>query len=282
MSRLIPAHAEACGMERRRLGKTNEEIPVIGMGTWNMGSTENPDERQEQLGSLKRGIELGMTLLDTAEMYGNGKSEQLVGEAIRDRRDSVFIATKVWPNHLRFDDVIDACRNSIRRLGVSYVDLYQVHWPNPRIPIRDTMSAMEKLLRDGLTRYIGVSNFSVRQAKEAQEALTKSELVSNQVEYSLARRTIERNVLPYCEKERITVIAYSPLGSGELPEAMIPRSVLDKYHLTPAQAALSWVTFKEAVVAIPKSAKRSHTEENAGVASIRLSDEDYELMSGRT
>ena len=268
-------------MEYRRLGKTGEEIPVIGMGTWNMGSAQDQKERLEQLDSLKRGLELGMTLIDTAEMYGGGKSEQLVGEAIRGRRDSVFLATKVWPNHLDFEGVLNACRRSIQRLGVSHIDLYQVHWPNPRIPMRDTMSAMEKLVRDGLTRYIGVSNFSVQQTKEAQDALTKSELVSNQVEYSLAHRTIEKDTLPYCEKEKITVIAYSPLGSGKLPETLIPRPVLDKYHLTPTQAALSWVTFKEAVVAIPKSAKRNHTEENARAASIRLSVEDYDLMSQR-
>jgi diketogulonate reductase-like aldo/keto reductase len=267
-------------MEYRRLGKTSDEVSVIGMGTWNMGTTRNPKERLEQLDSLRRGIELGMNLIDTAEAYGDGKSEQLVAEAVKDGRDSVFIATKVWPNHLHYDDVIEACKRSIQRLGVKQIDLYQVHWPNPHIPIRETMNAMEKLVRDGLVRHIGVSNFSVEQTKEAQEALTKSELVSNQVEYSLSQRAIERDTIPYCEKEKITVIAYSPLGSGNMPASLVPHSILEKYKLTPAQVILNWVTFREGVVAIPKSAKRNHTEENAGAISVKLSEKDYALMSG--
>lgn len=267
-------------MEYRTLGKTGEKISTIGMGTWKMGDARNPRKRREQIDSLRRGIELGMNLIDTAEYYADGKAEQLVGEAVRGtKRDDIFITTKVWPTHLRHDDVLDACSRSIRRLGVEQIDLYLIHWPNPRVPIRETMGAMEKLVRDGLVRHIGVSNFSVDQAREAQDALTKNELASNQVEYSMTHRTIENDVLPYCEKERITVMAYSPLGRGEVPPALVPRPMLEKYRLTPAQAALNWVTFKESVVAIPKSANRSHTEENANAVSVRLSEEDYELMS---
>jgi diketogulonate reductase-like aldo/keto reductase len=270
-------------MEYRRLGKTSEKVSVIGMGTWMMGTVSSPKGRLEQVGSLRRGLELGVNLIDTAEYYGDGKAEQLVGEAIKDRkRDDVFIATKVWPTHLHHDDVLEACDRSIQRLGVRQIDLYQVHWPNPRVPIRETMSAMEKLVRDGLVRHIGVSNFSVDQTRDAQAALTKSELVSNQVEYSLSERAIEKDVLPYCEKEGITVIAYSPLGRGNIPASLIPRSILTKYHLTPMQAALNWVTFKDRVVAIPKSAKREHTEENAGAVSSRLTEEDYKLISSST
>ena len=276
---LKPTFASDCTMEYRRLGKTGEEISVIGMGTWRMGSTQSSKERLEQIDSLRRGIELGMNVIDTAEFYGDGRAEQLVAEAIKDRRDSVFIATKVWPNHLHHDDVLEACHRSLQRLGVRQIDLYQIHWPNPRIPIRETMSAMEKLVRDGLIKYLGVSNFSVEQTREAQDALTKSELVSNQMEYSLTQRVIERNVLPYCEKERITLIAYSPLGSGSIPTSLIPQTILNEYHLTPAQVALNWVTFREGVVAIPKSAKRGHTEENAKALSVRLTEEDYKLIS---
>jgi diketogulonate reductase-like aldo/keto reductase len=283
MIRLKLAVRNVGSLEYRKLGKTSEKVSAIGMGTWRLGSTQNEKERLRQIEALQRGIELGMNLIDTAEYYADGGAERLVGEAIRDRsRDDVFIATKVWPTHLHHDDVLEACNRSIQRLGVRQIDLYQVHWPNPRIPIRETMNAMEKLVRDGKVRYIGVSNFSADQTKEAQDVLTKNELVSNQVEYSLTERSIEKGLLPYCEKEGITVIAYTPLGSGNIPTSLIPCSILVKYNLTPVQAALNWVTHRDGVVAIPKSAKREHTEENAGALSVRMSEEDYKLVSHST
>jgi diketogulonate reductase-like aldo/keto reductase len=266
-------------VEYRSLGKTNEKIPVLGMGTWRIGSARTQSERASQIESLKRGLEFGMTLIDTAEFYGDGASEQLVAEVIKGRRDSVFVATKVWPTNLHRGDVLAACERSLKRLGTSYVDLYQVHWPNPRVPIRETMGAMQELVRAGKVEHIGVSNFSVEETKEAQDALGKSELASNQVEYSLANRSIESGLLQFCQKERITVIAYSPLGRGFLPARMIPKAILDRYRFTLAQAALNWVTFREGVVAIPKSAKKEHAEENAASLSTRLSEEDYELIS---
>ena len=268
-------------MEYRRLGRTGEKVSAIGMGTWQMGTSEDQKQRSAEIDSLRRGLELGMDLIDTAENYADGGAEQLVGEAIKAvKRDDVFISTKVWPTHLHHDDVLAACNRSVQRLGVRQIDLYQVHWPNPRVPIRETMGAMERLVRDGLVRHIGVSNFSAKQIQEARDVLAKNELVSNQVEYSLAERSIEKDVLPYCQREGLTVIAYSPLGTGSLPASLVPRPILDKYNLTLAQAALNWVTFNESVVAIPKSARREHTEENANAISVRLSPDDYRLMSG--
>jgi len=266
-------------MEYRRLGKTDERISTIGMGTWRIGDAKDQQGRQEQILALRHGVELGINVIDTAEMYGDGKSEQLVGEAFRDQRDSVFIATKVTPSHLHHDDVIAACNRSLERLGVRYVDLYQIHWPNPQIPIRESMSAMEKLVRDGRVRYVGVSNFSVEETREAQEALAKSELVSNQVEYSLVNRSIEGDLIPYCKKEGITVIAYSPLARGHVPVSRIPRQLLEKYQLSPAQLMLNWVTRDENVVAIPKSAKLEHMDENANSVSVRLGPDDYQMIS---
>jgi diketogulonate reductase-like aldo/keto reductase len=266
-------------LEYRSLGKTNDKVSVIGMGTWKMGTPRTPAERAAQLESLKRGLELGITLIDTAEMYGDGDSERLVGEAIRSRRDSAFVATKVWPSNLHHDDVLAACNRSLQRLGITYLDLYQIHWPNSGIPIQETMNAMEELVRTGKVRHIGVSNFSVNETKEAQEALRKSELVSNQVEYSLTNRSVESGLLQYCEKERITVIAYSPLGHGKIAARSIPQTILSKYHFTPAQAALNWVTFRRNVLAIPKSAIKAHTEENAASLSTRLSEEDHDSIS---
>lgn len=266
-------------MEYRPLGKTGEKIPVLGMGTWKMGSARTPEERDAQAESLKRGLELGMNLIDTAEFYGDGASERMVGDVIRGNRESVFVATKVWPTNLRHDDVLRACERSLKRLGVSYVDLYQVHWPNPKIPIAETMSAMRELVAAGKVRHVGVSNFSVDETRQAQDALGGGGLVSNQVEYSLTDRSVESGLLQFCQRERITVIAYSPLGQGSLPARLIPESVLARYRMTPAQIALNWVTFRDGVVAIPKSARKRHTEENAASLSTRLSQEDYDLVS---
>ena len=265
-------------MEYRVLGRTGERLSTIGMGTWNIGSSGSPAEKAEQVRALRRGIELGINLVDTAEMYGSGRSERLVGEAVAGRRDSVFIASKVWRTNLRHDDVIAACDASLQRLGVGHIDLYQIHWPNDSIPIRETMSAMEELVRDGKVRYIGVSNFSVRQTEQARDALTKSELVSNQVEYSVSNRSAERDVLPYCKKERITLIAYSPLARGAIAGARIPSALMQKYAMTPAQVMLNWVTRDEAVVAIPKAARVSHLEEDAASVSIRFTEPEYNTI----
>ncbi len=265
-------------MEQRELGKTGEKVPTIGMGTWRMGS--NPREGwSAEVAALKRGIELGMNLIDTAESYADGKAERLVGEAILGVRENVFIATKVSPGHLRYDDVIHACNDSLQRLGTKHIDLYQVHWPNPGIPVAETMRAMEVLVRDGKVRYAGVSNFSAKEMKDAQDALSKSELVSNQVEYSTTARGIERNVIPYCEREKITVIAYSPLSRGNIPRNAVQESISQKYGMTSAQIALNWVTHRESFIAIPKAAHREHVEENARSVDRRFAVDDYTLLS---
>ncbi len=266
-------------MEFRNLGKTGERIPVLGMGTWAMGNATDEDERMNELESLRRGIELGMTLIDTAEMYGDGKSEEIVGEAIDGQTDEVFVATKVSPEHFHQDDILRSCEASLQRLGAKSIDLYQLHWPNPRIQIRETMRAMEQLVFQGKIRHVGISNFSVEQTREAQEALAKNEIVSNQVRYSLTSRSIEHNLLPFCEKEKITIIAYSPLDGGRIPHGRIPREVLAKYNMSPAQLMLNWVTYRESVLAIPKASKIKHVEDNADSIMVRLFAEDYELLS---
>jgi len=262
-------------VEYRRLGKTEEKLSSIGMGTWRIGSFSSRDERAEQVRAIRRGVELGINLIDTAEMYGDGRSERLVSEAIAGVRDSVFIATKVWPDHLHHDDVITSCDGSLRRLGVRHIDLYQIHWPNANVPMRETMSAMEELVRDGKVRHIGVSNFSVSQTEAAQDALSKSELVSNQVEYSVSNRSPEEDVLPFCRKERLTLIAYSPLARGAISEPQALAGLRRRYGMTPAQLMLNWVTRDEAVVAIPKAARVDHVEENAASVSVRLSPSEY-------
>jgi diketogulonate reductase-like aldo/keto reductase len=265
-------------MEYRLLGRTDEKVSTIGMGTWRIGVYGSSEERTRQVAALKRGIELGINLIDTAEMYASGRSEEVVGEAIGGIRQEVFLATKVSPDNLRYDDLMKACDRSLRRLGTSYIDLYQVHWPNPRVPIGDTMSAMEELVKEGKVRYLGVSNFNPGQTEAARESLRKNDIVSNQVEYSLSSRDVEADIIPYCAKEKLTLIAYSPLAKGRIPTT-IPRALLDGYGMTPAQAMLNWVTRYEQVVAIPKAADISHLEENANSVRVRMSPADYEQIA---
>ncbi|MEM2225333.1 MAG: aldo/keto reductase [Candidatus Caldarchaeum sp.] len=277
-------------MEKKPLGKTGEAVAAIGLGTWNMGGSSHPDYRNDDnyIEAIRYAVELGMNHIDTAEMYGAGHAEELVGRAVKNfSRDDVFIATKVWPSNLRYDDVIKSCRRSLERLGVRYVDLYMIHWPNPSTPLSETMRAMEKLVKDGLVRYIGVSNFDVGLVEEAMEALKSEEIVSNQVEYSLESRDVEKKLIPFCERNGITVVAYTPLGKGRIPAEASSRSargrvlaeVAAKYGKTPAQVALNWVIWKPNVITIPKAVRKEHLEENAGGAGWRLAEEDYLRIS---
>jgi diketogulonate reductase-like aldo/keto reductase len=266
-------------LEFRDLGRTGEKVTTIGMGTWNIGNYSSPDQKAAQVRALNRGIELGINLIDTAEIYSRGRSEEVVAEAIRGQRDKVFIATKVSAEHLHHDDLISSCEASLRRLGTSHIDLYQVHWPSDSIPIKETMGAMEELVRAGKVRFIGISNFDVKQTEEARASLSKNDVVSNQVEYSLSTRQVESDILPYCEKEKMTLIAYSPLARGRIATSGIPKELLAKYKMTPAQAMLNWVTRSEQVVAIPKAADIAHLEENASSVDVRMTESEYAQIS---
>jgi len=277
-------------LERKSLGKTGESVAAIGLGTWNMGGRESPDYRDDErlIEAIRYAVELGMNHIDTAEMYAAGHAEELVGEAVKQfSRDEVFIATKVWPSNLRYEDVIRSCRRSLERLQLKYVDLYMVHWPNPRIPLQETMKAMEKLVKDGLVRYIGVSNFDVELLEEAMNALKREEIVANQVEYSLEAREVERELIPFCERNGITVTAYTPLGKGRIPaeaasntpRGKILAEMARRYGKTPVQIALNWVIWRPNVITIPKAARKEHLEENAGAAGWRLTEEDYKRLS---
>ena len=188
-------------MEFKELGKSGHKIPVLGLGTWGIGGGFSPSTSgdDESLRALQLGLELDMRFIDTAEMYGHGHSEEIVAKAVKSQRDNVFIASKVSREHLHYDDVIRSCESSLKRLETDDVDLYQVHWPNDSIPIAETIKAMEHLAAEGKIHHIGVSNFSVQQTREAQNALSKVSLASNQVEYSLLDRSIEANLLSYGE-----------------------------------------------------------------------------------
>lgn len=273
-------------MEFRAVGKTGEKIPVVGLGTWEMGGGMRSDSSRDQdaIDALMLGLELGMALIDTAEMYGAGHSEEVVSRVLKNWNRPVYLASKVSPSHFAYDEVLRSARRSLERLKVKRLDLYQLHWPNPRVPIKETMKAMEKLVEDGQVRHIGVSNFSVEQMKEAQAALSRERIVSNQVEYSLIDRSIENQILPYCEKEGITVIAYSPLGQGKIPRGRGgPFRVIDgvaaEHGKSRSQVALNWVLRQDSVVTIPKAVVKQHVKENADVVGWKLTSEEYERLS---
>jgi len=273
------------------LGRTGEKIAAIGLGTWLIGGGSSPDYSMdmEAIEAIRYAIELGMTHIDTAEMYGGGHAEELVGEAIKSfKRDEIFIASKVWHTNLRYDDVLRACERSLRRIQTSYIDLYYIHWPSDVIPLSETMKAMERLYKDGKIRYIGLSNFSPTQIEEARSYLSTTDVVAIQAEYSLYNRKIEGDVIPYCFRNNLTVVAYSPLARGallaDLRKPMERRVKLlmelaEKYSKTPVQIALNWVIWHDQVIAIPKALQRQHLEENAGAAGWKLTKEDYDLIS---
>ena len=268
-------------MEFKKLGRTKERIPVLGMGTWKMGGgwySMGYSRDEESVEALKLGLKLGMRFVDTAEGYGKGRAEELVGEAIKNEK-KIFIATKVSPEHFKYEDAIKSCEASLRRLRVRQIDLYQLHWPNPNVPIEETMRAMERLVDEGKVRYIGVSNFSVEEMKEAQEALSKYEIVSNQVEYSLLCRNVEKDVLPFCQKEKITLIAYRPLAGGKIFKfPKVFDEVCKKYDRTISQVALNWLIQKKQVVAIPKASKAEHVTDNIGTMGWKLKKSDVEKL----
>lgn len=258
-------------MNLQELGNSGVQISDVGLGTWAYTGGSEP---------LRRGVEMGAFLIDTAEAY---RTEDAVGEVIRGIREDVFVATKVSPSHFRRRDVLRAADESLMRLQCGVIDLYQLHWPNSRIPIAETMGAMEELVEAGKVRYIGVSNFSVQEMEEAQAALSKSRIVSNQVEFSLTERSIEDEVLPYCQANGITVIAYSPLARGVLGSAKgdgakALADVAGRNGRTVAQAALNWCLSHDRVVVIPKSNSAARVEENCGASGWRLPDEDIAAL----
>lgn len=265
---------------------SKDKIPAIGMGTWRIGGDFSPDHSKDELwiDALRFGIKysiekVGLALIDTAELYGAGHSEELVGEAIKDfSRDEVFIVTKVKPENLSYDRLIKAAKSSLRRLQTDFIDLYLVHWPNPRIPISETMKAMEKLYNEGLIKHIGVSNFDKELLEEARSCLSAADIIANQVKYSLLDRGIENDLLPYCQKEKIIVMAYTPIERGRVLHLKSVIRIAEKYGKTPAQVALNWLISKPSVVAIPKSENKNHIKENIDAMGWRLDEEDIRFL----
>lgn len=268
-------------MEYREMGRTGVRVPVLGQGTWKMG--EDPSRFAAEVEALRMGIEKGMTLIDTAEMYAGGRSEQVVGKAMEGLRERVYLVTKVWPTNGRYDDVLRSADASLKRMNTDWIDLYLLHWPSAEHPVSGTMRAMERLHGEGRIRAIGVSNFSVQLLEEAQSYLEESAIHCNQVSYSLANRVIEKSVLPYCQANGITVMAYSPIGRGSLPDGANPQGqtlarLERQYGKTRFQIALNWVVSHAGVVAIPKAANPKHIAENAASVGWQLEPEDVAAL----
>lgn len=260
----------------RKINFRNEiQVNGLGQGTWNMG--ESSVKRPEELKALRAGIELGMTVIDTAEMYGDGRSEQLVGEAIAGIRDQVFLITKVLPSHASLKGIKEACENSLRRLKTDYIDLYLLHWRG-NIPFEETIEAMWDLQKVGKIRQWGVSNMDVADMEEICEISDGNTCAANEVLYNLMRRGIEFDLLPWCRRHHMPVIAYSPVEQGRLLRQPVLMKIAGKYEVTPAQIALAWVIRQPDVLAIPKAASVEHVKENFGSLSIHLEKEDLDRL----
>jgi len=247
-------------------------IPVLGQGTWMVG--DHGADRREEIAALQAGIDRGMTLIDTAEMYGDGASEELVGEAIAGRRDELFIVSKVLPSNASRSGTMRACEASLRRLGIDCLDLYLLHWRG-RVPLAETVKAFEALKRAGKIRRWGVSNFDTDDMEELAAVADDRACAVNQVLYNPEHRGIEFDLMPWQRKRGIPVMAYSPLGqAGRLLRSPALAEVAGRHDATPAQIALAWALRDGDVIAIPKAGSRRHAEENAQAADIALTPED--------
>jgi len=263
-------------MLERKFGWTDVKVPVIGQGTWMLEG--NGDTRRRAIEALRLGLDLGLTHIDTAEMYGNGRVEELVAEAIAGRRDEVFLVSKVLPSNASYEGILKACKQSLKRLKTDRLDLYLLHWPSNH-PIKETMRAMEKLVAEGMIRLIGVSNFDVQELEEAEQALSENRLACNQVLYHLGYRGIERHLLPYCTKKEIAVVGYSPFGHGGFPSPKSPggrvlEEIAKRHGRTPRQVALNFLTFHPNVFTIPKAGNPEHVKENNDGVGWSLTGED--------
>jgi diketogulonate reductase-like aldo/keto reductase len=251
---------------------SGERIPVLGQGTWHLA--EDPSRREEEIGALRLGIDLGMTLIDTAEMYADGGAEELVGDAIEGRRNEVFLVSKVLPQNATRRGIIAACERSLRRLVVDEIDLYLLHWRG-RVPLDETLDGFGRLIEAGKIRYWGVSNFDIADIEELLDLPGAEEVATNQVLYNLAHRGIEHDLLPRCRRSGLPIIAYSPFEQGRLlPHPVLAAVAARHPGATPAQVALAWLLHQDGVCAIPQASKLEHVHENREALNIQFAPLD--------
>ena len=254
---------------------SGDKMATLGQGTWHFG--ESPDRWAEEITSIRLGIDLGMTVIDTAEMYGDGAAETLVGEAIAGRRSEVFLVDKVLPHHATRAGTVRACEESLARLGVDYIDLYLLHWPG-RIPLVETIEGFADLKLGGKIRHWGVSNFDVDDMIELAGVPGGEAAQTNQILYNLTRRGPEYTLLPWLAQHRIPTMAYSPIEQGRLLKYPALQSIARRHNATPAQLALAWVLQHDGVSAIPRAGKPSHVRQNAAARDIELTNEELDIL----
>jgi diketogulonate reductase-like aldo/keto reductase len=254
---------------------SGEAIPVLGQGTWTTG--EDPSRRQDEIAALQLGIELGMTLVDTAELYGAGAAEELVAEAIEDRRDDVFLISKVVPANASRRGTIEACERSLKRLRTDRLDAYLLHWRG-RLPLEKTIEAFSELQQAGKIRHWGVSNFDVIDLGELMTLAGGDAVELDQVLYNLAHRGIEYDLLSWCRERGLTVMAYSPTDRGRLLENLAVKAVAARHQATPAQVALAWVLRQDGVCAIPNAGSPEHVRENRAALDLELTKDDLKTL----
>jgi diketogulonate reductase-like aldo/keto reductase len=254
-------------------------MPILGQGTWRMA--EDPSKREMEIAALRLGLELGMTLIDTAEMYGEGAAEELVGEAIAGRRAEVFLVSKVYPHNATRHGAIHACERSLRRLRTDYLDCYLLHWRGS-VPLLETIEAFQTLKRAEKILDYGVSNFDVDDMEEAFALPGGDEIVTNQVLYNLVHRGIERDLLPWCRERGLPIMAYSPVGHSAREQKKLfdqphLKSVASRHRVTPAQVALAWLLQRD-VIAVPKASNPEHVRENRAALDLILTEKDLEEL----
>jgi diketogulonate reductase-like aldo/keto reductase len=258
-------------MVRHQFGWTGIELPVIGQGTWNLEGSREKERRAIE--ALRAGLDLGMTHIDTAEMYGSGRAEELIAEAIAGRRQEVFLVSKVLPSNASYKGTIAACERSLGRLKTDWLDLYLLHWRGG-YRLEETFRAMQELVGEGKIRFFGVSNFDVADLREAQAALSGGRIACNQVLYNLQERGIERKLIPYCEENGIAIVGYSPFGHGRFQAGRVLEEIGRRHGRTARQVALNFLTRDDCVFTIPKAGSVEHVRENAGGAGWELTAED--------
>jgi diketogulonate reductase-like aldo/keto reductase len=250
---------------------SGEQVPALGQGTWYLG--EKRHTRAEEIATLRLGLDLGLTLIDSAEMYGEGLAEELVGKAIEGRRDEIFLVSKVYPHNASRQGAVAACERGLRRLNTDRLDLYLLHWRGT-IPLQETLEAFDALIRAGKIRYWGVSNFDVDDMEELTSLTGGSSVATNQVLYNLTRRGIEYDLFPWCRERNIPMMAYSPIEQGRMLKDRTLRTVAERREATTAQVALAWLLRHDGLIVIPRSGRTEHVRENRAALDLKLSDQD--------
>lgn len=255
---------------------SGQAIPILGMGTWQMG--ENTRDRQSEITALRHGLDLGISLIDTAEMYGEGGAEEVIAEAIGARRSEVFLVSKVYPHNASKRGVIAACERSLKRLRTEYLDIYLLHWRGS-VPLAETLEAFQMLQQSGKVRCYGVSNFDVVDMQTAIALKHGSSIVTNQVLYNLMRRGIELNLLPWCRQRNIPIMAYSPIEQGRLLNHKTLKAIAQERGVSTAQVAIAWLLHQDQVIVIPKSSRIDHVEQNRAALDLKLSAEELQVLN---